>query len=199
MTILAINTAFPACNIALARDGTLLAERYEPMVRGQDARLAGLVDETLIEAGLVMSDLTRIAVVTGPGSFTGVRVGVAFARGLALVLKVHCVGLTSLEAAVSIDQKGDVLATLPAQKRPPELTYWAQHISDRVGLVPPEELSSEALETRLKALGIAQFSDGKPETMAATAALKAAALNPADHPPVPAYVRLPDAVPMAAR
>lgn len=199
MTILAINTAFPACNIALARDGKLLADRYEPMVRGQDARLAGLVDEMLKDAGIGMVDLTRIAVVTGPGSFTGVRVGVAFARGLALVLDVPCVGLTSLEAAIPIDMTDDVLATLPAQKRPPELTYWTQDISGGLGLVPPEELSSDVLASRLSELGVAQFPDGAPETMAAIAALKAAALNLADHPPVPVYVRLPDAVPMAPR
>lgn len=199
MIVLAINTAFPACNIAIASEGVVLVDTFEPMMRGQDARLAGLVEESLQEAELKMSDLARIAVITGPGSFTGVRVGVAFARGLALVLDVPCVGLTSLEASVPIGEDSDVLATLPAQKRAPDLTYWAQHISGGIGVTPPDELSSEVLEQHLASLGIDQFSDDKPEDMAAIAALKAVSLALEKHPPIPAYVREPDAVPMTPR
>jgi len=98
MLILGINTTGDACETALVRDGAIVAERSEPMMQGHDARLAPLVDELMRTTSVAFAALDRIAVVVGPGSFTGIRVGVAFARGLSLSLDVPSVGVTSLEA-----------------------------------------------------------------------------------------------------
>src|ERR1700733_13508071 len=98
MRVLSVNTVGDACEGALMVDGHILAVRSEAMVQGHDARLAPLVGEVMNEAGLEFGELDRIAVIVGPGSFAGVRVGVAFARGLALALNVPAMGVTSLEA-----------------------------------------------------------------------------------------------------
>ena len=68
------------------------------MDKGQAERLMPLLDELLAEAGLGWADLTAIAVGTGPGNFTGVRISVAAARGLALGLAIPAIGVTRLEA-----------------------------------------------------------------------------------------------------
>ena len=105
MLTLGINTSGPACDVAVLKDGACLSERREEMVRGQDARLPAIVEACLKDAGFGLQAVERIGVVTGPGSFTGIRVGVAFARGLSLALKVPCIGVTALEAALPVGQQ----------------------------------------------------------------------------------------------
>ena len=82
MLILGINTVADACEAALVRDGVVIADLSEPMNQGHDARLAPVVERLMAEADIAFADLNRVAIVVGPGSFTGVRVGVAVARGL---------------------------------------------------------------------------------------------------------------------
>jgi len=116
--ILAFDTAADRCAVALCEPGgQLCAERVEQMRRGHAERLFPLIEEAMAEAGAGWHDLTRIAVCTGPGSFTGIRVGVAAARGLALSLGVPAVGITRFEAlalaairAPGAAGKGDVRA-----------------------------------------------------------------------------------------
>lgn len=78
-------------------DGRMV-HRHEAMDKGQAERLMPLLHEVLAEAGLGWSDLDRLAVGTGPGNFTGVRIAVAAARGLALALGKPALGITRLEA-----------------------------------------------------------------------------------------------------
>lgn len=97
-TILAFDTSAAHCAAALLLpDGRCLL-RHEPMDKGQAERLLPLLEELLAEAGLGWGDLTRLAVGTGPGNFTGVRISVAAARGLALGLGIPALGVTRLEA-----------------------------------------------------------------------------------------------------
>lgn len=98
LTVLAFDTAGPwieAC--LLLGDGRML-HRREAMDKGQAERLIPLLAEMLAEAGLGWSDLDRIAVGTGPGNFTGVRISVAAARGLALASGKPALGVSRLEA-----------------------------------------------------------------------------------------------------
>lgn len=210
MKLLSINTAFPACDVAVLEHGRVLAHRREPMTRGQDARLAGICDELLNEARIGMPALDRIAVVTGPGSFTGVRVGVAFARGLALALNIPCIGVTSLEAAMPPGFRGPTLGALPAQVRPPELTYWTQKFDLGTAIQPPVELGLDDLVGDLNQQPIPLFGYGleaitseatdvvitPAEPSAITSGNAAIDMKPAAHPPVPVYARSPDAQPM---
>jgi tRNA threonylcarbamoyladenosine biosynthesis protein TsaB len=97
-TVLAFDTSAAHCAAALLLPGGRVLTRLEPMEKGQAERLMPLLEELLREAGLGWSDLTRLAVGTGPGNFTGVRISVAAARGLALGLGIPAVGITRLEA-----------------------------------------------------------------------------------------------------
>lgn len=98
MKILAVDTALGACSAAVTKNGETLAHRWMAMPRGHAEALAPMVDEVMREAGLAFADLERLAVTTGPGTFTGQRVGLAFMRGLRVALGLPLVGLTTLEA-----------------------------------------------------------------------------------------------------
>jgi tRNA threonylcarbamoyladenosine biosynthesis protein TsaB len=95
--ILAFDTSAAHCAAALLLPDRVIL-RHEPMEKGQAERLVPLLEEVLAEGGLVWGDLKAIAVGTGPGNFTGVRIAVAGARGLALGLGIPAVGVTRLEA-----------------------------------------------------------------------------------------------------
>ncbi|MBC2836359.1 tRNA (adenosine(37)-N6)-threonylcarbamoyltransferase complex dimerization subunit type 1 TsaB [Paragemmobacter straminiformis] len=96
--ILAFDTSAAHCAAAVLCGDTVVASRHEPMEKGQAERLLPLAAELLAEAGLTWADLDAIAVGTGPGNFTGVRIAVAAARGLALSLDRPAIGVTRLEA-----------------------------------------------------------------------------------------------------
>ena len=76
-TLLAIDTAAPRLQLALLSDGDRVMTLVEDMATGQAERLFPALDELLAEAGIAYADLTRIAVTTGPGSFTGLRIGLS--------------------------------------------------------------------------------------------------------------------------
>ncbi|MFN3825856.1 MAG: tRNA (adenosine(37)-N6)-threonylcarbamoyltransferase complex dimerization subunit type 1 TsaB [Pseudorhodobacter sp.] len=97
-TILAFDTSAAHCAAALLSDGRIVAARTESMEKGQAERLIPLLEEVLAEAGLAWRDLTALAVGTGPGNFTGIRISVSAARGLALGLGIPALGVTRLEA-----------------------------------------------------------------------------------------------------
>jgi tRNA threonylcarbamoyl adenosine modification protein YeaZ len=101
MRLLAIDTALEACSVAvLDGEGTAarLTSASEVLGRGHAERLMGMIGEVMAEAGTVFSALDRIVVTTGPGSFTGLRVGLSAARGIALVVRAPAVGVSTLAA-----------------------------------------------------------------------------------------------------
>ena len=106
--ILAFDTSAAHCAAAVL-SGDRVITRVEPMAKGQAERLVPMLDEVLAEAGVSWGDLAAIGVGTGPGNFTGIRIAVALARGLALGLKVPAIGVTGFEAMA------------PAAKHP----FWA--------------------------------------------------------------------------
>ncbi len=98
MKLLAVDTALGGCSVALLDGDKILAHIFEAMDRGHAERLAPMVDEAMRAAATDFSDLTHLAVTTGPGTFTGQRVGLAFMRGLRLALHIPLTGVTTLEA-----------------------------------------------------------------------------------------------------
>ncbi|QND51730.1 tRNA (adenosine(37)-N6)-threonylcarbamoyltransferase complex dimerization subunit type 1 TsaB [Phyllobacterium sp. 628] len=100
MKLLALDTASNLCSVAVLdiQTGTMLAAISEDIGKGHAERLMGLVEQALAEAGVAIDVVTKIAVSIGPGSFTGVRVGVSTARGFALALKCPVAGVSTLEA-----------------------------------------------------------------------------------------------------
>jgi universal bacterial protein YeaZ len=109
MIVLALDTAGADCAAALydTANRQVLAEVTEDIGRGHAERLMAVVDAALEQAGIELSDVGRIAVTVGPGSFTGIRVGVAAARGFALSLGVETVGISTLEviAAEALERR----------------------------------------------------------------------------------------------
>lgn len=206
MRILALDTTLDACQAAVLAGGRLLARRSEPMRRGHQERLAPLVAELMAEAGLAAADLDRVGVATGPGSFTGLRVGLAFAKGLALARAIPCVGVGALEAlAASVEDEGVVAAVIDARRD----QVYLQAFRAGEALSGPEALALEPAVDRLRALGpgllvgsgAELLAGGLPEArIAALAApdpealarLAAQAPAPA-FPPRPLYLRAPDA------
>jgi len=99
MLVLALDTALDHCQAVVIRlpDGAVLGAASAPAAGDAEA-VVGHADAVLAEAGATFADLSRIAVTVGPGSFTGVRVGIAYARGLAFALAVPAAGISTLEA-----------------------------------------------------------------------------------------------------
>ncbi|MBV8547996.1 MAG: tRNA (adenosine(37)-N6)-threonylcarbamoyltransferase complex dimerization subunit type 1 TsaB [Alphaproteobacteria bacterium] len=94
MLILSIDSAGNGCAVCVWQDGRVLAEAQEHMARGQDQRLMPLIEEMMRSAGKDYANLDRIAVTRGPGSFTGLRIGLAAARGIGLASNKPVIGIS---------------------------------------------------------------------------------------------------------
>ena len=208
MHVLAFYTSGPACEIALLDGSTLMETLRVPMRRGQDVQLPGLTKDVLAGGRLSLTDIDRFAVITGPGSFTGIRIGVAFARGLALACDKPCLGITSLEASLPAGQQGSALVVLPAQTRPPELTFWTQTFRSGSATAAPAELAPADIKALLQShphmvygadlsasVELAGIASRPALPSAQRAAELASQLDPELHLPEPVYARAPDAVP----
>ncbi len=203
--VLVIDTAGPWCACALEAGGAVRI-RAQDIGRGHAEVLAPWVAALLDEAGCVPRDLYRIGVNVGPGGFAGVRVGVAFARGLALASGAKAVGVGALDAwalHADPDQTGDVLSVHDARRG--ELIWRLFRKGVPAGGMERGDLDAAraALNAALNAtpgarlagsgaalLGASGF-DPEPPLRALLALTRAA---PADAPsPAPVYARAPDA------
>lgn len=95
--ILSFDTSGPRCVAAVHRGDVALASAEEPMAKGQAERLLGLCQDLLVQAGVGYSDLRAIGVGVGPGNFTGIRISVSAARGLALALGIPAIPVSTFE------------------------------------------------------------------------------------------------------
>ncbi|EJF98866.1 universal bacterial protein YeaZ [Bartonella vinsonii subsp. arupensis Pm136co] len=111
MLILAIDTASIYCAVALFHHKSVIAHISERMNKGHAEKLIGYIAQVTDQANMSLNQVDRIAVNIGPGSFTGVRVGVSTARALALALKIPAVGVSAFEAlAAQISNKNTTSA-----------------------------------------------------------------------------------------
>ncbi len=210
MIVLAIDTCLGACSVAATSDGRPLAAASEPMTRGHQERLAPMAREVMARADLDFAALDRIAVTVGPGSFTGLRVGLAFAKGLALALGKPCIGVGTLEAlAATLAEPGPLAVVIDSGRG----QVYLQTFEAGRALSPPQVLSLEEAGVRLAELnggvlsgpGAALLGDVAADcfqirlvaTPEPAAVARLAASAPAA-PPTPLYLRPPDAKPKAA-
>jgi tRNA threonylcarbamoyladenosine biosynthesis protein TsaB len=100
--ILSIETGTDVCSVALANDGELMALRESDEGRDHAKKVAIFVDELLKETGVQPSDLDAIAVGKGPGSYTGLRIGVSFAKGMCYALNIPLIAIGSLDALAKV-------------------------------------------------------------------------------------------------
>ena len=98
MLILAFETTAKAGSVALLEDGKLLAENYQNTGLTHSQTLMVMAEDMLKAAGKTMADVSAVAVAEGPGSFTGVRIGVAAAKGLSWGSEIPCYGVSTLES-----------------------------------------------------------------------------------------------------
>ncbi|UNK37923.1 tRNA (adenosine(37)-N6)-threonylcarbamoyltransferase complex dimerization subunit type 1 TsaB [Shinella sp. H4-D48] len=206
MIVLAIDTAGTGCFAALydSDKDIVLGAAGADIGRGHAERLMEFVDAAFEEAGMDLPDIDRVAVTIGPGSFTGIRVGVAAARGLALALGVPAVGVSTL-AALAADRPGPSLIAIDAKR---DEVYWQRFAADGSAATPPAIASVEAARAVVLADGEALGgsaaallrADAGAETDSvsiATVARLGAGLDPAVNQPKPLYLRGPDAKPQA--
>jgi len=100
--ILCIETGTDICSVGIARDGELLALRESDEGRDHARKVGVFVDELLNETGTAPGDLDAVAVGKGPGSYTGLRIGVSFAKGLCYGLRIPLVAVGSLDALAEV-------------------------------------------------------------------------------------------------
>lgn len=100
--ILCIETGTDICSVGLARDGELISLRESDQGRDHAKRLGVFVDELLRETGVMPDELDAVAVGKGPGSYTGHRIGVSFAKGLCYGLQIPLVAVCSLDALAEV-------------------------------------------------------------------------------------------------
>ncbi len=113
--ILGFDTSGRHCAACLLRGETMVVARVEDMARGQAERLMPMLEEMLAEAGVIWADLDAIGVGVGPGNFTGIRICVSAARGLALALEIPALGVSTFDAT-SLGQTMPHVAIVPAPR-----------------------------------------------------------------------------------
>lgn len=192
--ILSIDTCLGASSVAVLDGERVLAARSEPMTRGHQERIGIIAREAAAEAGVAFTDLERIGVTVGPGSFTGLRVGLAFAKGLATALSIPCVGVNTLES-LAFNCNGFTAAVIDARMA----QVYIQVFEGGVALMAPDALDLGEAAARL-----AELYSGGPATLVgsgapllAEALASATVLTPAAPDPV-AVARLAAAKPAPA-
>src|SRR6478609_7730169 len=141
MLILALDTALDACAAAVLDTGAnkLIAVESQTMKRGHAEALMPLIARVMKESAVPFAALDRIAVTTGPGSFTGLRVGLSAARGIALAANKPAVGVTTLSAfaapLVSDEDTTPILSAIDARH---DHVYFQMIAGDGVGLIAPQ-------------------------------------------------------------
>jgi tRNA threonylcarbamoyl adenosine modification protein YeaZ/ribosomal-protein-alanine acetyltransferase len=203
-----------ACSVCVydAGRGLVLGSRHAFMDRGQAEALAPMVQETMALAGVAFKDLARIAVTTGPGTFTGVRIGLAMARGLGVALSIPVTGINSLAAIACNETAGNLPIVVAVDARANEIYFASYHSSGRELIGPVIVAVTEAhrlLPTHpARMLGTAADllldkkhvrSDAGDLPVAANFVKLAVSIPISTAPPEPLYLRPPDVKPQATK
>ncbi|HTQ13296.1 MAG TPA: tRNA (adenosine(37)-N6)-threonylcarbamoyltransferase complex dimerization subunit type 1 TsaB [Rhizomicrobium sp.] len=205
MRILAVDTALGACSAAVLDGARTAARRSVPMQRGHAEALAPMVEEAMREARLAFAALERLAVTTGPGTFTGQRIGLAFMRGLRVALKIPLNGVTSLAvmAAQAMEETGcGRAAAIHDARREEFYVEFAPHGAPQLMSRAEVERALASCEERfaLAGSGACQFAGSARAVLSAVrhpdalwVARLAAAMPAAAGVPKPLYLRAPGA------
>lgn len=180
--ILAFDTTAAHCAAALLSGDDLLVVRVDPMAKGQAEHLMGMLTEIMAAHQVGWADLTAIGVGIGPGNFTGIRISVSAARGLALGLGIPAIGVTGFDAAAF----GIVRPVRIAIPAPRDMAY-CQDLTE--GVVDP------AILEPLSKVGAAVWPGPAEITLTAIARITAQRSQSPQPRPAPLYVRPPDAAP----
>ncbi len=215
MRLLAIDTSLEACAVGIAAGDAARILRSETIGRGHAERLFAMIAEALDAAGMTLADVDRFAVTVGPGSFTGIRVGIAAVRGFALATGKPAIGLSTLavHAAAAREMAGSVpvLSALPGKGGDVFAQLFAADGSPAAsaGNGPPAPFAAAAVAAHAVLAGAGADrvasggADGARIVHRASAPDLAAfirlalATEPSGEAPRPLYLRAPDAAPAA--
>ncbi|HUC49495.1 MAG TPA: tRNA (adenosine(37)-N6)-threonylcarbamoyltransferase complex dimerization subunit type 1 TsaB [Xanthobacteraceae bacterium] len=221
MRVLALDTALAACSAAVldTANGGLVASESVPMGRGHAEALMPLVARVVQSSGLAFADFERIVVTTGPGSFTGLRVGIAAARGLGVATNIPVVGVTTLSAYaapyLAADDRIPVVIAIDARHEHVYLQVFGAGGRTLLAprLAPLRDAIRAASDAPARIVGSAAkaIANGMARTAARPVAIDpreapdigwvaqiGAAVSQAQAPPKPQYLRAPDAQPQYA-
>jgi tRNA threonylcarbamoyladenosine biosynthesis protein TsaB len=221
MRVLAIDTALAACSAAVLDTayGGIVASESMPMTRGHAEALMPLIARVMRRSELAFRDLDRVVVTTGPGSFTGLRVGISAARGIALARGMPAIGVSTLSAYAAphlgADDKSPVVAAIDARHEHVYLQVFASGGRTLIAprLAPLPDAVRAASDTaayivgsaaQAVAAGLARSApvpvlvEARDAPDIAWVAQMGAVAPEADEPPKPLYLRAPDAQPQNA-
>lgn len=229
MNVLALDTCFSACSAAIEVAGGRIVHEHHRMDAGHAEALMPMIDRLLGAAGIGIADLDRIVVTHGPGTFTGVRTGIAAARGFALASRAGVIGVSSLWAiavqartqasalpdadailVVMDARKGEVYAQVMAMSLEEQTPPMLLAAADAAALMPGMRLaltgSASAAVVAIAGSSGRKFAllpAGGDATMSpapdARSLLQAASRAPADGRIAPLYLRAPDAKPQVGK
>lgn len=212
MIVVALDTCFNACSVAIGTAGSTVWGERCLMRQGHAEALLPMIEHVMARARIDWGDIDRIAVTHGPGTFTGVRTGLAAARALALARAIPAIGFSSLRAIPAAE--GTLVAIDAGRGR-----LFVQAIgTGRVEITPPQLLSVAEAASRQTSCGLPVLGSGVALLHAAGFAIPEQALaDPSDAepdaaqlielavaaplpegPPRPLYLREPDAKPQQA-
>ena len=218
MLTLALDTSMAACSVCVydTDKSLVIGASQQFMDRGQAEVLAPMVQDAMKMAGVGFADLNRIAVTTGPGTFTGVRIGLAMARGLGVALNIPIIGINSLTAIAANETMENIPIVVAADARAGEI-YFASYDKTRLEVTAPVVVAlaeahkfmpshsvrmlGTAAEMLLQKLGNHPHlrSDAGDLPIAENFVRLAAGIPASDIPPEPLYLRAPDVKPQAAK
>jgi tRNA threonylcarbamoyl adenosine modification protein YeaZ len=220
MRILAIDTALAACAVAVldTEQGAASASESVPMIRGQAEALMPMIARVMDEMNIEFAELDRIAVTTGPGSFTGLRVGISAARGIALAATKPAVGLSTLAAYaaphIAQDDSLPVVAVIDARHDHIYMQVFGAGgrtlISPRIAPIREAVRAATWGPSRVVGSGanliVAAWPSGEPPPTLVDArpspdinwVARLGAAADGHGPPKPLYLRAPDAQPQDA-
>ena len=206
MRILSIDCASASCAVVAWEDGQVRTQLIETMERGQDARLMPLVLAVMDQASWGFDDLDRLAVTRGPGSFTGIRIGLATARGIGFTASKPVLGVDrfAIHRAQQISSPKNLLVVLESRRQ--ELYVRAYPIShaptDATMLLPDEIAAMIAQDSTMMIAGDGAVSAGvdasrvllatEPEAVTAAMLAAQAGIDDPAYLPRPYYLRAPD-------
>ncbi|MGB7317225.1 MAG: tRNA (adenosine(37)-N6)-threonylcarbamoyltransferase complex dimerization subunit type 1 TsaB [Planktotalea sp.] len=182
MIVLGFDTSAAHCAAAIWKDGQTIEERREPMKRGQAERLMGLIEDVLSAQSIKWCDLDAIGVGIGPGNFTGIRICVSAARGLALGLGIPAIGVDRFD----VIEANSVETGVPSVPATQDNLYIRQagHDPKLVNRIEAENVGETLIfdaEGTNPAIAIAQIAASRISTQ---------------HPrPAPLYIKAADAAP----
>ena len=190
MIVLGLDTTGPDCSVSLVDDAVVRAHISQNIGRGHAEVLAGFVEAAFQSAGLKPTDIDRLAVCTGPGSFTGLRVALSFAKGFTLPRNLPVIGIDALAitAAAHISDGSKDVAVFRDVRRG-EVFYG--EFLNAVPKLPVQAMLREQMDMRASAGNLQPIEAAKIDTR--ILAWLAMDLDPSASPAEPLYSRGPDA------